>query len=121
VIWGGGFKLLLFFRDEGRLSKNNIHVAKGRFQTRVNNPCAGAPRGVVPPWGPPALRCCAPLRWALAVPPPASPVSVVGFCSGVVCVVPPCGGRLLPPPAVAVGFGPVCRCPPTVLSAPTNL
>ena len=63
----------------------------------------GAPRGVVPPWGPPALRCCAPLWWALAAAPP-----VVG--SG---VVPPCGGRLLPPPAV--GSGPVCRCPPTVL------
>jgi len=39
--------------------------------------CAGAPRGVVPPCGPPAVLC-APLWWARAP-----------------CAAPPCGGFLL--------------------------
>jgi len=45
--------------------------------------CAGAPRGVVPPCGPPAVLC-APLWWARAP-----------------CAAPPCGGllpRVLVPP-----------------------
>ena len=54
--------------------------------------CAGTSRGGVPPCVPPAPQCCAPLRWALAA----------------------------PPPSPAVGSCPVCRCPPRGVVAPSE-
>jgi len=95
----------------------------GGWRVRAALLCAGAPRGVVPPPGPPRPAVlCAPLRWAHAVP----PVVGSGVCAPlwwafaacpplrwVLVLCPPAEGVCCPPPAMGSGvLAPCAGAPP---------